>query len=185
MIMTADAHERVILVDRDDREVGVANKLDAHRRGLLHRAFSVFLVDAAGRILLQRRATSKYHSPGLWTNSCCGHPRPGETVVEAARRRVREELGVTCALPSPAGVLVYAAEVGPGMLEREVDHVLVARWSGRPSPAPREVAAWRWEYPLSALDEAELRPARFTAWFAPALRVALDAGLGGAARRSA
>ena len=153
----ADA-EQVVLVDEGDRAIGAAEKLSAHRDGgRLHRAFSVFLFDAQGRVLLQRRAVAKYHFPLLWTNACCGHPRPGEGVVEAARRRVREELGVAVTL-RPAFAFVYAAEdPATGLVEREWQG-RTARIRARPEalhPADDWLARTRrgWEQRLDALEE--------------------------------
>ena len=160
--------EYVVLVDARDVACGVAEKLAAHRLGLRHRAFSVFLFDDAGRLLLQRRASTKYHSPGLWTNTCCGHPRPDETLVQGARRRLREELGIDAPL-LPLLSFEYRAEVGGGLIEHEVDHVLIGRWSGEPRPDPAEASAWRWTHPASALEDARRVPELYTAWFAPAL----------------
>jgi isopentenyl-diphosphate delta-isomerase len=156
--------ERVILVDPEDREVGTEEKLDAHRSGHLHRAFSIFLFDRQGRLLLQQRALSKYHSAGLWSNTCCSHPRPGEHVLEAAQRRLREELGVNCAL-EPAFGFVYRASLGNGLIEHEYDHVLVGRFDGRPEPDPNEVAAWRWAEPAGVRADLLENPARYAAWF--------------------
>jgi isopentenyl-diphosphate delta-isomerase len=172
----AEATETVVLVDADDREVGVAPKLDAHRAGALHRAFSVFVLNAAGEVLLQRRADEKYHSGGLWTNTCCGHPRPGEPVAAAARRRLREEMGFDCAL-APAGRFVYRADVGGGLTEHEFDHVFVGRHDAPPVPDAAEASGWRWQSPASALAEAEAHPERFTPWFATALRELMERGL--------
>jgi len=166
-----DAAESVVLVDESDREVGVAPKLAAHAEGVLHRAFSVFVLNARGELLLQRRAAAKYHCGGLWTNSCCGHPRVGEPVAAAARRRLREEMGFECELV-PAGSFVYRAELGNGLVEHEFDHVFVGRHEGDPVPDPAEVAEWRRQSPRAALAEAEAHPERFTPWFALALRAA-------------
>ena len=136
--------ELVVLVDRRDTPIGVAPKLAAHRDGLLHRAVSVLLFDDAGRVLLQRRAAGKYHSALLWSNTCCGHPRPNEWPDDAARRRLREEMGVAgCQLES-AGWFVYRADLPGALVEFEVDHVYVGRWSGTPRADQREVASWRW-----------------------------------------
>ena len=162
-----DAREQVVLVDEDDREVGVAPKLDAHVRGVLHRAFSVFVLNARGELLLQRRADAKYHSGGLWTNTCCGHPRPGEPVADAARRRLAEEMGFDCALAS-LGSFVYRAEVGP-LTEHELDHVFIGHHERDPSPDPDEVADWRWQDVDATIAEARAHPDRFTPWFALAL----------------
>ena len=160
--------DRVVLVDANDREVGTEAKLEAHRSGRLHRAFSVFLFDARGRLLLQQRALGKYHSGGLWANACCGHPRPGEGVLEAARRRVREELGIDCA-PQPAFGFVYRAPLGNGLVEHEYDHVPVGRFDGRPLPDANEVAAWRWAEPEELRADLRDNPSRYAAWFSLAL----------------
>ena len=163
-----DAAEMVVLVDESDREVGLAPKLAAHADGVLHRAFSVFVLNARGEVMLQRRALGKYHSGGLWTNSCCGHPRAGEPVAAAARRRLREEMGFDCALTHVRG-FVYHAEVGGGLLEHEYDHVFIGRHDADPAPDPAEVCEWRWQSPDAALAEAEAHPERFTPWFSLAL----------------
>lgn len=161
--------ERVVLVDEHDREVGTAEKIEAHRSGgRLHRAFSVFLFDGDGRLLLQRRAAGKYHFGGLWTNTCCSHPRPGELPVDAGRRRLGEEMGIDAILYS-AGTFMYEAhDPASGLTERELDHVLVGRFDGSPDPNPDEVCDWRW-ISLEEL-ESELRatPDAFTPWFQPA-----------------
>lgn len=161
--VTEPKAERVILVDELDREIGFAEKLSAHREGALHRAFSVFVFDAGGRLLLQRRAAGKYHSGGLWSNTACGHPRPGEETVSAARRRLREEMRVECGLREAFG-FVYRAEVGGALVEHEFDHVLVGRHAGDPAPDDAEVEAWKW----IALDElrGELarEPEAYSVW---------------------
>lgn len=164
--------EIVILVDERDRERGAAPKLAVHRTGELHRAFSVFVFDSTGRLLLQQRAGTKYHSGGLWTNTCCGHPRPGEDIVDAGERRLSEEMGFGAGLRH-AGAFTYRAEVGGGLVEHEFDHVLVGTFDGEPAPAPAEVDAWRWLSPQTALAECTAYPERFTPWFAQALRLAL------------
>lgn len=159
--------ERVILVDARDVPVGEAEKLEAHRRGALHRAFSVFLLDRAGRVLLQRRAASKYHSGSLWSNTCCGHPRPGEGAAAAAARRLQEEMGVQCPL-EPAGAFVYRAQLGE-LVEHEYDHVFVGRFDGSPEPDPAEVAEWRWETRGELQADLAAHPERYTVWLAKAL----------------
>jgi isopentenyl-diphosphate delta-isomerase len=168
-----DADERVVLVDEDDREVGTAPKLAAHLDGgRLHRAFSVFVLNAADELMLQRRADSKYHCGGRWTNTCCGHPRPGEAVAAAARRRLREEMGFDCAL-EPAGTFTYRADVGGGLVEHEVDHLFIGRHDADPAPDPAEADDWRWQSLDDALAEAQAHPERFTPWFPLALRALL------------
>ncbi len=164
------ALERVVLVDEHDREIGSAEKLAAHQDGgRLHRAFSVFLFDATGRMLLQQRAAAKYHFPLLWTNACCGHPRPGEPVGPAAARRVREELGIDVAL-RPVFQFVYAADDPvSGLTEREFDHVLVGEANGELSPAPDEVAGTEWWEREALRQDVARRPERYTPWFRQAL----------------
>src|SRR5918997_6672888 len=121
--------EQVILVDEADREVGTGSKLEAHREGALHRAFSVFVFDRRGRLLLQKRAAGKYHSGGLWSNTCCGHPRPGEATAEAARRRLREEMNFDCELRA-AFEFLYRAQFTNKLIEHEYDHVFVGEFGG-------------------------------------------------------
>lgn len=172
------SEERVILVDPEDRPVGTAGKLAAHREGLLHRAFSVFVLDAAGRMLLQRRAAGKYHSGGLWSNACCSHPRPGEAVEAAAHRRLREEMGFDCPLEF-AFPLIYRAAVAPELEEHEYDHVFLGRWDGTPRPDPDEVGEWRWVDPEQLARDVGETPESFTVWFRQALAELhrMDAGV--------
>ena len=160
--------ERVILVDDDDRPVGTAEKMDAHRRGRLHRAVSVFVFNSEGALLIQRRAMDKYHSGGLWSNTCCSHPRPGEDTLDAARRRLREEMGIDCAL-TPVHRFVYRAELDGGLCEHEYDHVFFGRCDVPPAPDPREVADWRWSPVPAVLSDVVLRPWEYTVWFGLAL----------------
>jgi len=156
--------ERVILVDDDDREVGTAEKLDAHQRGALHRAVSALIFDSAGRQLLQRRAGHKYHSAGLWSNACCSHPRPGESASEAVARRLHQEMGITVPL-TPLLRFTYRAEFGDGLVEHEVDHVFTGTFEGTPVPNPAEVSEWRWVAPDALAAEVAHTPERFTVWF--------------------
>jgi isopentenyl-diphosphate delta-isomerase len=135
--------EQLILVDAQDRELGVKEKMEAHVEGALHRAFSVFVFDSKKRLLLQRRARTKYHSGGLWSNTACGHPRPGETTLAAARRRLREEMGFDCELRE-AFEFLYRAELDGALIEHEYDHVFVGTHEGDPAPDPSEVEDWRW-----------------------------------------
>jgi isopentenyl-diphosphate Delta-isomerase len=158
------AGEQVVLVDEHDRELGVSEKLRAHRDGALHRALSVFVFDDDDRLLLQRRAAGKYHSGGEWTNTCCSHPRPGEPVDEAARRRLREEMGIDCPVEK-AFEFMYREDVGGGLIEHELDHVFVGRWSGEPRPDPAEADGWRWLSLAEAAEDASAHPERYTAWF--------------------
>jgi isopentenyl-diphosphate delta-isomerase type 1 len=158
--------EQVVLVDENDTEVGVSEKLAAHLDGgRLHRAFSVFLFDGRGRVLLQRRAAGKYHFGGLWTNACCSHPRPGEEIIAAGRRRLREELGIEAGLERVASFVYRASDEASGLTEHEFDHVLVGRFDGEPEPDPAEVDSWRWVDPQALQAELRANPERFTPWF--------------------
>jgi isopentenyl-diphosphate delta-isomerase len=154
----------VIVVNASDEELGHEEKLRAHVTPVLHRAFSVFLLDARGAMLVQRRAEGKYHSAALWSNACCGHPRPGEAVVTAAERRLREEMGVACTL-APIGTVSYSIEVGGGLREDEFNHVLFGLFSGEPRPDAAEVAGWQWLAPEALRRALRDDPASFTPWF--------------------
>jgi isopentenyl-diphosphate delta-isomerase len=156
--------EQVVLVDEEDREVGVASKLKAHQEGQLHRAFSVLVFDSAGSMLLQRRSAAKYHSAGLWSNSCCGHPRPGEVLQAAAERRLREELGLDVALQHDFS-FIYQASLEGDMHEHELDHVFVGYSDAAPVPDSGEVSEWRRVSSRALLEEMSADPAAFTAWF--------------------
>jgi isopentenyl-diphosphate Delta-isomerase len=161
--MKAPANEPLILVDERNRALGTAGKEAVHRAGALHRAFSIFLVDPRGRILLQQRSPRKYHSGGLWANSCCGHPRPGERTLAAARRRLNEELGVRD--PLAFGFFArYRADLDNGMRENELVYVYFGRLLSAPKPDPDEVA----QVELASLRQIEQRmrdePQSFTYW---------------------
>jgi isopentenyl-diphosphate delta-isomerase len=164
----SDLAERVILVAPNDRELGTAPKLAVHVDGRLHRAFSVFVFDDAGNLLLQQRAAGKYHSGGLWSNTCCGHPRPGEPTDVAAHRRLQEEMGFDCPL-QPAFGFLYRSDVNGGLIEHEYDHVLVGRFDGTPAPNPQEVDDWRWVNLDVAITDLATHPRRYSAWFPIAL----------------
>ena len=188
--MDSAARDDIVLVDPEDREIGVAPKRTVHLLGLRHRAFSILLADDIGRVLLQRRAADKYHSAGLWANSCCGHPRPGETTHDAAVRRLHEELGARATL-THAGTFTYRAAVGRTMIEHEVDHVFVGTAASEIAPDPREVSAIAW-IPVDALT-ADLRenPTRYAAWLPGVLRESgravlapMAAAIAGAARQN-
>jgi isopentenyl-diphosphate delta-isomerase len=151
-------------VDGEDRCLGTREKLQAHREGVLHRAFSVFVFNARGELLLQRRAAGKYHCPGLWTNTCCSHPRPREPVEQAAARRLEEEMGIACPLRK-AFDFVYRAELAGGLIEHEFDHVFVGRFDGEPRPDPAEVSETRWIARDALLRELRETPQSYTPWF--------------------
>lgn len=164
MSAAGDRDEMVVLVDQTDAVVGTAPKIDAHRDGRLHRAVSVVLFDDRGRLLMQRRAHSKYHSGGLWSNTCCGHPRPGESVNDAGRRRLSVELGIDDCVLTGVGEFVYFAVLRDGLVEHELDHVLIGRWNGHAVPDPLEVAETQWVDRDALLTDMEARPAQYTAW---------------------
>ncbi|GAB3014096.1 isopentenyl-diphosphate Delta-isomerase [Niabella terrae] len=161
--MTA-ATDFVILVDENDRPLGSMEKMEAHRQGRLHRAFSILLFNDAGELLLQRRAFSKYHCGGLWTNTCCSHPRPGESVADAADRRLREEMGIECAL-APSFDFIYRARFDNGLTEHEFDHVLEGRFTGTPAVDPAEVAEWKYMSPEALKTSIAAHPETYTPWF--------------------
>jgi isopentenyl-diphosphate delta-isomerase len=156
-------HE-VILVDKDDRAIGVMDKLKAHQIGTLHRAFSVFVFNNNGQLLLQQRAVGKYHSGGLWTNTCCSHPLPDEDVLSAANRRLKEEMGLNCHLQKQFDFL-YRAEVDNDLIEHEFDHVFFGTTDENPSPSADEVSSWKWADMNEIEDLLKEQPEIFTTWF--------------------
>lgn len=156
--------EQVILVNEHDEITGVMEKMEAHKKALLHRAFSVFVFNDKNELLMQRRATDKYHSGGLWTNTCCSHPRPGEDVLAAAMRRLYEELGFTTTL-SKAFQFKYRADFENGIAEHELDHVLTGYYNGKVFPNPKEVSEIAWWSPQTLATQMEEQPETFTAWF--------------------
>lgn len=161
--------EEVILVNENDEAIGVEEKLRTHMLGSLHRAFSIFVFNSDGQLLLQKRASTKYHSKGLWSNTCCGHPRPGESTGEASRRRLREEMGFNCEVREAFG-FIYHAELDNGLFEHEYDHVLVGRFDGKPNPSRAEVDDWKWVDMATLKLDMRRNPNHFTYWF----KVSLD-----------
>ncbi len=162
--MSETAEERVVLVDEADRPIGTAPKLEAQRQGRLHRALSVVVRDRAGRFLLQKRARGKYHSGGLWTNTCCSHPRPDEPVAEAARRRLAEEMGIE-AEPVPILTTIYRAELDNGLIEHELVHVFAVTYEGPVRPDPAEADGFAWVAPDELVADIARRPERYSYWF--------------------
>ena len=156
--------EEVILVDDCDRETGRMEKMRAHHLGSLHRAFSVFLFNEKGELLLQQRAAVKYHSAGLWTNTCCGHPRPGEVIKSAAARRLNEELGIQAPM-AHSFRFRYRSELANGLTEHEIDHVFIGTCFRNPIPNPDEVQQWKYISADAINDGLKQDPANFTAWF--------------------
>jgi len=172
--------EYVILVDENDNEIGSMEKIEAHEKAELHRAFSIFIFNDMGQMMLQQRALSKYHSPGLWTNTCCSHPRPGETLEAATRRRIVEEMGFSCTMEEILS-FIYKAPFDHGLTEHELDHVFIGRYNDDPEINPDEVEDWKWVDVDELLLDVQENPDLYTVWFRIALgemqkRGILDAG---------
>lgn len=164
---------QVILVNEQDQETGLMEKMEAHEKGLLHRAFSVFIMNDQGDMLLQQRALDKYHSGGLWTNACCSHPLPGETVEAAAHRRLMEEMGFDCPIRE-LFQFTYRTEFDNGLIEHEYDHVWIGTYNGPVDPDPAEVHAYHF-LPVNEIFRlmAEV-PEQFTSWFRLAFQRVID-----------
>lgn len=154
----------VILVNEADEQIGTMEKMEAHRQGVLHRAFSIFVFAKDGRMLLQKRADDKYHSGGLWTNTCCSHPAPGTTTVKAASQRLNEEMGFTTSLLH-AFTFIYKAPFSNGLTEHELDHVFIGYYDGEVHPDPGEVKEYNYFSFGEIRQMLEKNPENFTAWF--------------------
>lgn len=157
-------YEEVILVTENDEEIGLMEKLEAHQKGLLHRAFSVFLFNENHEILLQQRALTKYHSAGLWTNTCCSHPRKNEQVIDAANRRLQEEMGIVSNL-TIKNKFIYHAPFDNGLIEHELDYILTGFYKGPVNFNKDEVAAYKWMSMEAILKDCALNPTQYTVWF--------------------
>ena len=157
-------NEMVILVDNNDNQLGLMEKMEAHEKAILHRAFSVFILNDNNELLLQKRALSKYHSPGLWTNTCCSHPRNGESVINAGLRRLKEEMGFETEISSLLS-FIYKAEFDNGLTEHEFDHVLVGRYNKNPSINKSEVSDWKWTDLDLLKKDVVSNPDLYTVWF--------------------
>lgn len=156
--------EHVILVDHEDNEIGTMEKMQAHREAKLHRAFSVFVFNSNYELMLHKRADHKYHSGGLWTNTCCSHPRPGETSENAAHRRLVEEMGFDCEI-SKKFHFTYCRQLDNELTENELDHVFTGIFEGTPSLNPEEVGDWRWINQEELYQSIETEPEIYTEWF--------------------
>jgi len=154
----------VILVNEQDEPIGLMEKMEAHEKGLLHRAFSVLIFNSNGEMLLQQRALSKYHSPGLWTNACCSHPRNGETILEASNRRLLEEMGMQAEL-TVLTHFIYKAEFDNGLTEHELDYVVKGITDNNPIINSDEVNDFRWICPSDLSQWVSNNPTDFTVWF--------------------
>jgi isopentenyl-diphosphate delta-isomerase len=156
--------EQVILVNENDEQIGLMPKLEAHQKAMLHRAFSVFVFNDKGELLLQKRAASKYHSPNLWTNTCCSHQRAGETNLEAGKRRLQEEMGFTCDLKEVFN-FIYKAPFDNGLTEHELDHVMVGFFKDVPKINEEEVDSYKWMSLEAVRSDLEIHPEYYTEWF--------------------
>ena len=156
--------ENVILVNQFDEEIGTMPKMEAHEKAVLHRAFSVFLMNEKGETMLQQRAADKYHSPLLWTNTCCSHQRQGESNIEAGKRRLVEEMGIEAELKELFH-FIYKAPFDNGLTEHELDHVMIGSFNGEPVINKDEVAAWKWMKPEAIRRDIQKSPEAYTAWF--------------------
>lgn len=156
--------EHVVLVNEQDQQIGIMEKMAAHIVPRLHRAFSIFIFNSKGELLLQQRALSKYHSPGLWTNTCCSHPCDGETLAQATSRRLMEEMGMHCDMHE-VFTFIYKAPVGLGLIEHEFDHV----WFGKTDEVPQinteEVASWKYMNLEDLQADIKAHPELYTEWF--------------------
>jgi|SRR5690606_5633306 len=156
--------EQVILVDRNDRPIGLMPKLEAHQKAALHRAFSVFVLNERNEVMLQKRASEKYHSPSLWTNTCCSHQREGESNIEAGMRRLQEEMGFSTELRELFH-FIYKAPFDNGLTEHELDHVMIGHYHGEPNINPSEVGDWKWMSIDAVKKDMQEHPEKYTVWF--------------------
>jgi len=156
--------ERVILVDKNDKELGSEEKIAAHQNGgKLHRAFSIFVFNSKEEMLIQKRAKEKYHSALLWTNTCCSHPRPGEDIEAAARRRLKEEMGFDCDLTEKFS-FIYKIDFENGLSENEFDHVFFGKFDADPNPDPKEAAEWKWIDIEKLKKDIKENPEKYSYW---------------------
>lgn len=156
--------EQVILVNEKDEQIGLMPKQEAHERAILHRAFSVFVFNDKNELMLQQRALDKYHSPGLWTNTCCSHQRNGESNIDAGVRRLKEEMGFVTQL-SETTSFIYRAPFDNGLTEYEYDHILVGKFNNEPIINIEEVASWKWMLLSDVKNDIAANPNNYTAWF--------------------
>ena len=164
VFLYAMKEEHVILVNEKDEQIGTMPKMEAHEKAVLHRAFSVFIFNDKNELMLQQRAEHKYHSPNLWTNTCCSHQRVGETNIEAGKRRLLEEMGFVTELKDTVSFL-YKAPFDNGLTEHEYDHVLVGHFNKEPNINPDEVSSWKWMPLEDVKEDMKMNPEIYTAWF--------------------
>ncbi|MBT8243703.1 MAG: isopentenyl-diphosphate Delta-isomerase [Winogradskyella sp.] len=158
------SEELVILVNEKDEKIGLMPKMEAHEKALLHRAFSVFVFNNKNELMLQQRALHKYHSPGLWTNTCCSHQREGESNIDAGKRRLQEEMGFVTELEETTS-FIYKAPFDNGLTEHELDHIMVGYYKGEPEINKDEVADWKWMPLEDVKKDIDNNPQEYTAWF--------------------
>lgn len=156
--------ESVILVDENDNAIGTMEKMEAHHRGILHRAFSILIFNSRGQMLVQKRARTKYHSGGLWTNACCSHPKPDETIEETTRKRLIHEMGIDVHTTFSYKFL-YKANLDSNLIEHELDHVFIGVFDGEPNVNPEEVEDWKFVNLNDLRIDTQLHPERYTQWF--------------------
>ena len=166
--------EKVILVDNNNREIGIEEKIKVHIEGKLHRAFSIFIFNSKNELLLQRRAKTKYHCGGLWTNTCCSHPRPGEKIIDAAKRRLKEEMGIITEDIWNVSSFIYKAILGNGLTEHEYDYVLVGNYNESPKINLKEVDNWKWVTLEELKKDIKENTDHYTPWFRIILEKYLD-----------
>lgn len=165
--------EQVILVDKNDNEIGLEEKIAAHLRGgKLHRAFSIFIFNSSGQLMLQKRAKGKYHAGGLWSNACCGHPRPNEKTGASAVRRLKEEMGFDCVLNEKSN-FIYKVSFGNNITEHEFLHIFIGNFDGLPALNPEEVEDWKWVDVESLKIDMEKNSQKYTPWFIISLQLVL------------
>lgn len=156
--------EKVILVDEADNAIGSMDKMEAHRKGILHRAFSILIFNSKGEVLLQKRSIKKYHSGGLWTNACCSHPAPDEPIIESTKKRLKYEMGIEVQ-PEFAYKFLYEQRLDNGLTEHELDHVFVGKYDGKPEINTDEVEDWKFMSVEDLRKEVKAQPDNYTVWF--------------------
>ena len=156
--------EKVVLVDKDDNQIGLMPKMEAHLKGKLHRAFSIIIFNSERKILIQKRASTKYHTPNLWSNTCCSHQREDEDNINAGKRRLNEEMGFVTNLYNFSS-FIYRVEFTNGLIEHENDHIMLGVFDGVPKPNPNEVDEWKWIDIDILIEDMQINPNHYTAWF--------------------
>ena len=160
--------EEMVLVDKNDNQVGTGEKMQVHKDGVLHRAFSIFVFNSEGKMMIHQRNKNKYQSGGLWTNTCCSHPMPGEKTEDAVKRRLQEEMGFTTKLKK-AFDFIYRVKFDNGLFEHELDNVFIGRFDGNPKPNPDEVQDWKWVNLKELRKDMDDNPDNYTYWFKEAI----------------